>query len=87
MTDAAKDIDRIPGAGGKPLAEVVREFVAGFNTNSLDDVMAYFADDALQVSPCYHCDNDPPVPDEPARLAALRRSVEALTASEVLFRS
>jgi SnoaL-like domain len=47
MTEAAKDIDRNPGAGSKPIAEVLREFVAGFNTNSLDDVMAYFADDAV----------------------------------------
>ena len=30
-----------------PIAEIVREFVDGFNTNSLDDVMAFFADDAV----------------------------------------
>ena len=47
MTEAAKDIDRNPGVGSKPIAEVLREFVAGFNTNNLDDVMAYFADDAV----------------------------------------
>jgi ATP-dependent DNA helicase RecQ len=44
-------------------------------------LLAYFDDDALLVGPCHHCDNDPPVPDEAARLAALRRSVEALAAS------
>lgn len=47
MTEAAKDVVRIPGAGSKPIAEIIKEFVAGFNTNSLDDVMAYFADDAV----------------------------------------
>ncbi|HEY7370541.1 MAG TPA: nuclear transport factor 2 family protein [Polyangia bacterium] len=30
-----------------PIAEIVRQFVDGFNTNSLDDVMAFFADDAV----------------------------------------
>ena len=29
------------------IAEVLESFVAGFNTNSLDEVMAYFADDAV----------------------------------------
>jgi uncharacterized protein (TIGR02246 family) len=29
------------------IAEVIREFVDGFNTNSLDDVMAFFAEDAV----------------------------------------
>ena len=36
MTDGAKTIEQILG-----------EFVDGFNTNSLDDVMTYFADDAV----------------------------------------
>ena len=29
------------------IAEVIRQFVDGFNTNSLDDVMSFFADDAV----------------------------------------
>jgi uncharacterized protein (TIGR02246 family) len=29
------------------IAEVIRQFVDGFNTNSLDDVMAFFAEDAV----------------------------------------
>ncbi|HLK41475.1 MAG TPA: nuclear transport factor 2 family protein [Polyangiaceae bacterium] len=29
------------------IADVLRDFVAGFNTNRLDDVMAFFADDAV----------------------------------------
>jgi ATP-dependent DNA helicase RecQ len=41
-------------------------------------LLEYFEDDALLVGPCHHCDNDPPVPDEAARLLALRKSVEAL---------
>jgi ATP-dependent DNA helicase RecQ len=44
-------------------------------------LLSYFDDDALLVGPCHHCDNDPAVPDEAARLAALRRRVEALTGS------
>ena len=45
MTEAAKEAVR---AGGAPLiAEVLRAFVDGFNTNSLDDVMSFFADDAV----------------------------------------
>jgi ATP-dependent DNA helicase RecQ len=47
-------------------------------------LLGYFDDDALLVGPCYHCDNDPPVPDEAVRLATLRKSVEALTASKVV---
>jgi ATP-dependent DNA helicase RecQ len=43
-------------------------------------LLSYFDDDALLVGPCHHCDNDPPVPDEQVRLAALRRKVEALAA-------
>jgi len=31
----------------RSIADIVREFVDGFNTNSLDDVMAFFADDAV----------------------------------------
>ena len=29
------------------IADVLRDFVAGFNTNSLDEVMTFFADDAI----------------------------------------
>jgi ATP-dependent DNA helicase RecQ len=46
-------------------------------------ILSYFEDDALLHGACYHCDNDPPVPDEAARLAALRRNVEALAAASV----
>jgi uncharacterized protein (TIGR02246 family) len=31
------------------IAEILREFVDGFNTNSLDDVMTFFADDAVYL--------------------------------------
>jgi ketosteroid isomerase-like protein len=36
---------------GKPSADLLREFTATFNTRDLDAVMAYFADDAVFVSP------------------------------------
>jgi uncharacterized protein (TIGR02246 family) len=52
MTEAAKDIG--PGGAGsssrrgsQTIAEILGEFVDGFNTNSLDDVMTFFADDAV----------------------------------------
>jgi ketosteroid isomerase-like protein len=32
---------------GKPIAEVLKQFVDGFNTNALEEVMAFFADDAV----------------------------------------
>ena len=32
-----------------PIEDIVREFVEGFNTNDLDAVMAYFADDAVYL--------------------------------------
>lgn len=41
-------------------------------------LLTYFDDNALLAGPCYHCDNDPPVPDEAARLATLRRYAESL---------
>jgi len=45
MTEAAKEI---VAAGDSPsIAEVLRAFVDGFNTNSLDQVMSFFADDAV----------------------------------------
>jgi ATP-dependent DNA helicase RecQ len=40
-------------------------------------LLEYFDDDALQAGPCLHCDNDPLVGDESARLAMLRKCVEA----------
>ncbi|MFO0846627.1 MAG: ATP-dependent DNA helicase RecQ [Gemmataceae bacterium] len=43
-------------------------------------LLSYFDDDALLAGPCHHCDNDPAVPDEKARLEALRKSVQALAA-------
>jgi ATP-dependent DNA helicase RecQ len=43
-------------------------------------LLEYFDDDALLVGPCHHCDQDPPVPDETARLAMLRKSALALAA-------
>jgi ATP-dependent DNA helicase RecQ len=41
-------------------------------------LLAYFEDDALALEPCYRCDRDPPMPDEAARLAALRKSVQGM---------
>ncbi len=32
-----------------PIADVLERFVLGFNTNSLDEVMAFFADDAVYL--------------------------------------
>jgi hypothetical protein len=47
MTEAASDLARVPSGAPRPIAEILREFVEGFNTNSLDDVMTYFAEDAV----------------------------------------
>jgi uncharacterized protein (TIGR02246 family) len=49
MIEAAKEkeVVRIPAASLRPIAEILREFVDGFNTNSLDEVMAFFAEDAV----------------------------------------
>ena len=45
MTDLAHGA---ASAGGTPpIAEVLRAFVDGFNTNSLESVMAFFAEDAV----------------------------------------
>jgi ATP-dependent DNA helicase RecQ len=41
-------------------------------------LLEYFDDDALLLGPCHHCDCDPAVPDELTRLAALRKTVEAM---------
>ena len=43
-------------------------------------LLTYFDDDALMVGPCLHCDNDPSVPDEIARLSMLRKCVEEFAA-------
>ncbi len=43
-------------------------------------LLTYFDDDALMVGPCLHCDNDPSVPDETARLSMLRKCVEEFAA-------
>jgi len=45
MTDTAKE--PAPAAGTPRIAEILRRFVDGFNTNSLDEVMTFFADDAV----------------------------------------
>jgi ketosteroid isomerase-like protein len=47
MTEAANDIARTPSRGPRPIAEILKEFVDGFNTNSLDEVMTFFAEDAV----------------------------------------
>lgn len=47
MTETAQNVDRAPVAGSPSIAEVLRAFVDGFNTNSLDEVMTFFADDAV----------------------------------------
>src|SRR5580765_4974039 len=47
MTEAAKDAAPISAGASRPIADIVREFVDGFNTNSLDEVMTFFADDAV----------------------------------------
>jgi uncharacterized protein (TIGR02246 family) len=47
MTEAAKEIVRTAAGGTPQIAEILKEFVDGFNTNSLDDVMTFFADDAV----------------------------------------
>jgi uncharacterized protein (TIGR02246 family) len=45
MTDFAKE--PAPAGGTPRIAEILRRFVDGFNTNSLDEVMTFFADDAV----------------------------------------
>jgi hypothetical protein len=46
MTEPAPNSPRAPGPGRPPIAEVLRAFVDGFNTNSLDQVMTFFAEEA-----------------------------------------
>jgi len=45
MPDTAKEA--VPAGSAPRIAEILRRFVEGFNTNSLDQVMAFFADDAV----------------------------------------
>src|ERR1044071_7978043 len=47
MTDAGNDAARAPASGHRSIADVLRAFVDGFNTNSLDEVMTFFAEDAV----------------------------------------
>ena len=47
MTDAANSTAGAPAGRLPQISEVLRAFVDGFNTNSLDDVMAFFAEDAV----------------------------------------
>ena len=47
MSETAKETVRATAERTPPIAEVLRAFVDGFNTNSLDAVMAFFADDAV----------------------------------------
>jgi len=45
MTDVAEEA--VPAGGAPRIAEILRRFVDGFNTNSLDEAMSFFADDAV----------------------------------------
>jgi ketosteroid isomerase-like protein len=45
MTDLAKE--SVPTGSAPRIAEILRRFVEGFNTNSLDEVMTFFAEDAV----------------------------------------
>jgi ketosteroid isomerase-like protein len=47
MTEATKDVVPAPALVNRPIAAILRDFVDGFNTNSLDQVMTFFADDAV----------------------------------------
>ena len=47
MNEAAKQVVAAPASGDQPIAQILRAFVDGFNTNSLDQVMTFFADDAV----------------------------------------
>ena len=47
MTEAAKDTAAARAPASPSIADVLRAFVDGFNTNSLDEVMTFFADDAV----------------------------------------
>ena len=47
MTESAPEVVRAPAGGTPTITEILRKFVDGFNTNSLDEVMAFFADDAV----------------------------------------
>jgi uncharacterized protein (TIGR02246 family) len=45
----ANGVRPVPQASHLKIAEVLGAFVDGFNTNSLDEVMTYFADDAVYL--------------------------------------
>ena len=47
MIEAVKETVRMTANNSPKIADILREFVDGFNTNSLDDVMTFFADDAV----------------------------------------
>src|SRR5215831_2489288 len=47
MTEATKNVVPLPAAGPVRIAKILEVFVDGFNTNSLDEVMTFFADDAV----------------------------------------
>ena len=47
MADSAQETASALAGSAPPIAEVLRAFVAGFNTNSLDEVMTFFAEDAV----------------------------------------
>ncbi len=46
---APNGTQRTEAGGGETIAEIVRRFVDGFNTNELDRVMEFFADDAVYL--------------------------------------
>jgi uncharacterized protein (TIGR02246 family) len=48
MTEGTQNVVPLPAAASSVnIAQIVKRFVDGFNTNSLDEVMTYFADDAV----------------------------------------
>lgn len=47
MNEAAKDTAAARAPASPSIADVLRAFVDGFNTNSLDEVMTFFADEAV----------------------------------------
>ena len=47
MIESVKETVRGPAGPSPKIADIIREFVEGFNTNSLDEVMTFFADDAV----------------------------------------
>src|SRR5215831_19348486 len=47
MIEAVKETVRMTANNSPKIADILREFVDGFNTNSLDVVMTFFAADAV----------------------------------------